>query len=170
MMTSKKIFALSAEVSATFAAVAYLIFSFIIPEDALLLALFCGVGFYVLLAGYMLIHSAVVGKRYEKAEKNITSPVRYKANGNFMIGDGGQTINGNIYFCDETVVFAALETKPYAAEEIYYNEIEMFSYDDSHFSFFVKDGRVFYVMVPYASEIVDILEEKGILSRADGMP
>ena len=168
MTKMKLIFLLSAVFGVVAAVAAYLIFSFIIPEDALLLALFCGVGCYVLLAGYMLIHSAVVNKRYEKAEKNITSPVRCKANGNVLqFGEDGRTVNGNIYFCDETVIFAMLETRPYEVQEFYYDEIERFSYDDSHFLIVLKDGRVIYAMVPYASEIIDFLVEKDLFARVE---
>lgn len=167
MMTTKKIFALSAGFSVAFAAAAYLIFAFILPEDALKLALFCGLILYVLLAVYMLIHSAVVGKRYEKAEKNITSPVLYKANGNFQLGEDGKVANGNIYFCDDMVVFAALESKPYAAEGLCYDEIEGVSCDELHFTFYAKNGRVYFITVPNAPEIAKILEEKGLLTRAE---
>ena len=46
----------------------------------------------------------------EVFEKEITSPVFYKTNGNFNLGNG-KVKNGNIYFCEAGIVCVSLEEK-----------------------------------------------------------
>ena len=47
-------------------------------------------------------------KAAAKLEKEIVSPIFYKTNGNFNLGNG-KIKNGNIYFCEAGIVCVCLE-------------------------------------------------------------
>ncbi len=59
---------------------------FIIPGDAMLISLFSGCSFSLLLYLYLIFYRNCLNKKYDKAEKDILSPVFYKTNGNFNLG------------------------------------------------------------------------------------
>ena len=97
---------------------------------------------------------------YEKFEKEITSPIFYKTNGNFYLG-GSDIKNGNIYFCEDGIVCVCLEEKPYTLDEILLQNIDHYTYTFTQLNVFTNDGRLFVITVPKADEIMDILMRKG---------
>ena len=98
-------------------------------------------------------------KRYLNFEKEITSPVFYKTNGNFNLGNG-KVKNGNIYFCEAGIVCVCLEEKPYTLDKILLPNIERFQYDDFHLNIFTNDDRLFVISTPDAKNVISILKEK----------
>ena len=98
-------------------------------------------------------------KKYEKFEKEITSPVFYKTNGNFNLGSG-KAKNGNIYFCEEGIVCICLDEKPYTLDEILLQDIDHYQFDDIHLNIFTKDGRLFVVTLPDAQNVIKMVKEK----------
>ena len=123
------------------------------------LAVASGLLFALLLFPFLVGYEKVIDKRYAKIEKEITSPIFYKTNGNFNLGNG-KVKNGNIYFCEAGIVCVCLEEKPYTLDEILLQDIERYQFDNIHLNIFAKDGRVFVLTTPDAAKIIDILRQK----------
>ena len=71
----------------------YLILLFILPEEALTLAVAAGGGCGLLLYAYLVIHATRMGKRYAEFEKTLPSAALCQTNGNFRM-DNGRVRNG----------------------------------------------------------------------------
>ena len=154
---------LSAFCGLLFGFMGYFVMRWVVPELALPLAAACGFLFAVLLYGYLAVHNWLVAKRYADFEKGITSPVFYKTNGNFDLGNG-KVKNGNIYFCEAGIVCVSLEEMPYTLDEILLPDIDSYQCDDIHLNIFANDGRVFVITMPDVRKVMDILLEKGWIS------
>ncbi|MBR5473305.1 MAG: hypothetical protein IKU82_04890 [Clostridia bacterium] len=122
-------------------------------------SIWCAFMFGNVLFAFFLIYEKIMNKRYAKFEKVITSPVFYKTNGNFNLGNG-KIKNGNIYFCEAGIVCVCLEEKPYTLDEISLEDIEYYQFDNIHLNIFSKDGRLFIITIPDAKKVIDILKEK----------
>lgn len=138
----------------------YFVLNFLDMDQPFPLAVFSGVLFALLVFPVLVVHGKMLDKRFAEFEKEITSPIFYKANGNFNLGNG-KVKNGNIYFCEAGIVCASLEKKPYSAEEILVQEIEGFQFDNIHLNIIAKDGRVFVITTPDAPKIIETLRQKG---------
>lgn len=124
-----------------------------------LVSLLGGLLFCLSIYVFFLVYGAILEKKYAKFEKNITSPIFYKTNGNFNLGNG-KLKNGNIYFCESGIVCVCLEEKPYTLDEILLQDIEKYQIDTIHLNIFAKDGRVFVITTPDADMIKNVLKEK----------
>ena len=123
------------------------------------LAAACGLLFALLLFPVLVVYGYIMDKRYTRFEKEITSPIFYKTNGNFNLGDG-KIKNGNIYFCEAGIVCVCLEDRPYSLDEILLQDIERYQFDNIHLNIFAKDGRIFVITLPDAKKIIEVLREK----------
>ena len=101
-------------------------------------------------------------KRYAEFEKEITSPILYKTNGNFNLGNN-KVRNGNIYVCEERIICAFLEEKPYTVDEISLSSIERFQCDGFHLNIITNNNRLFLISIPDAENIINILKEKDLI-------
>lgn len=129
-------------------------------SEALIYSVFAGVGFAALLFIYLIIEKKYVDKRYAEIEKFINSPVFLKTNGNFDLGN--KVKNGNIYFCEESIIFISLDSKPYAIEEVHVSNIEKFEYDSvTKINIYTKDYRLFKIMTGDVPKIIDVLKSRG---------
>ena len=129
-------------------------------SEALIYSVFAGILFALLLFIFLLLEEKYVNKKYTEVEKLITSPVFLKANGNFDLGNTVKS--GNIYFCEESIVFISLDAKPYAVEEIHVSNIEKFEYDAvMKINIYTKDYRLFKIMTSDVPVIIDVLENRG---------
>ena len=108
---------------AFFGIMTFLICIFILPEEALGLSLMTGVLFALFLFPALIYDEKKT--KYLKLEKEIISAVFYKANGNFNLGKSVR--NGNIYFCENGIIFASFDQKPFAVEEVLLPFIENMS-------------------------------------------
>lgn len=152
-----KIF-LSVFCGALFGIMTFLICIFILPEEALGLALMTGVLFALFLFPVLIYDEKKTNKKYLKLEKEIESVVFYKANGNFNLG---KTVrNGNIYFCENGIIFASFDAKPFAVEEVLIPFIEKYEFDDIHINIYTKDERKFLITTADAKEILKVLKDK----------
>ena len=134
-------------------------------DQSFQLAVISGLLFALLLFPVLVVYGNIMDKRYAKFEKEITSPIFYKTNGNFNLGNG-KVKNGNVYFCEDGIVCVCLEDKPYTLDEILLQNIDHYTYTFSQLSVFTNDGRLFVITVPKADEIIDLLIRKGwILPR-----
>ena len=134
-------------------------------DQSFQLAVISGLLFALLLFPVLIVYGNIVDKRYTEFEKEITSPVFYKTNGNFNLGNS-KVKNGNIYFCEAGIVCVCLEEKPYTLDEILLQNIDHYTYTFSQLNVFTNDGRLFVITVPKADEIIDLLIRKGwILPR-----
>jgi len=124
------------------------------------LAVISGLLFALLLFPVLIVYGNIMDKRYTEFEKEITSPVFYKTNGNFNLGNS-KVKNGNIYFCEAGIVCVCLEEKPYTLDEILLQNIDHYTYTFSQLNVFTNDGRLFVITVPKADEIIDLLIRKG---------
>ena len=151
---------LSAITGFFFGLITYLVLRCIEESDALILAVISGLLVYLLLFPFLIIYGKVLDKRYAKFEQEITSPIFYKTNGNFNLGNG-KVKNGNIYFCESGIVCVCLEEKPYTLDEILLQNIDHYTYTFTQLNVFTNDGRLFVITVPKADEIIDLLMRKG---------
>ena len=129
-------------------------------DQSFQLAVISGLLFALLLFPVLIVYGNIMDKRYTEFEKEITSPVFYKTNGNFNLGNG-KVKNGNIYFCEAGIVCVCLEEKPYTLDEILLQNIDHYTYTFSQLNVFTNDGRLFVITVPRADEIIDLLMRKG---------
>ena len=123
------------------------------------LAVLSGLLFALLLFPVLVVYGNIMDKRYAKFEKEIISPIFYKANANFYLG-GSDVKNGNIYFCEDGIVRVCLENKPYTKDEILLQNIDHFRYTPTQLSIFTNDERIFVITLARTDEIVDILIQK----------
>ena len=150
---------LSAITGFFFGLITYFLLQYLEMDDALLIAVFGGVLFYILLFVFLLVYGKVMDKKYAEFEKEITSPIFYKTNGNFNLGNG-KVKNGNIYFCEAGIVCLCLDEKPYTLDEILLQDIDRYQFDDIHLIIFAKDGRLFVITLPDAKNVIKTLNEK----------
>ena len=97
-------------------------------------------------------------KKYAKLEKEIKSPIFYQTEGVFHLGN--KVKNGNIYFCEEGIVLASLDEKPYACDEILISNIEKYEFGKAQMSIYTKDGRAFLISMPNAEIVLNELKSK----------
>ena len=119
-----------------------------------------GLLFALLLFPVLVVYGNIMDKRYAKFEKEITSPIFYKTNGNFNLGNG-KVKNGNVYFCEAGIVCVCLEEKPYTLDEILLQNINHYTYTFSELNIFTNAGRLFVITVSRADKIIDLLMRKG---------
>ena len=150
---------LSAITGFFFGLITYFLLQHLEMDDALLIAVFGGLLFYILLFVFLLVYGKVMDKKYAEFEKEITSPIFYKTNGNFNLGNG-KVKNGNIYFCEAGIVCLCLDEKPYTLDEILLQDVNRYQFDDIHLNIFTKDGRLFVITLPDAKNVIKTLKEK----------
>ena len=150
---------LSAITGFFFGLITYFLLQYLQMDDALLISGLGGFLFYILLFVFLLVYGKIMDKKYAEFEKEITSPIFYKTNGNFNLGNG-KVKNGNIYFCEAGIVCLCLDEKPYALDEILVQDIDYYQFDDIHLNIFTKDGRLFVITLPDAKNIIKVLNEK----------
>ena len=148
-----------------FALIGYFVLLLLDIDQPFQLAVICGLLFALLLFPVLVVYQNIMDKRYAKFEKEITSPIFYKTNGNFNLGNG-KVKNGNIYFCEAGIVCVCLEEKPYSLDEILIQNIAHFSYTFTQLNIITNDNRLFVITAPKVDEIIDIITRKGwILPR-----
>ncbi|MDD6915695.1 MAG: hypothetical protein PUJ07_05430 [Eubacteriales bacterium] len=150
---------LSATTGFFFGLFTYLVLQYLEMEDALLISVFGGLLFYLLLFIFFLVYGKMMDKKYAEFEKEITSPIFYKTNGNFNLGNG-KVKNGNIYFCEAGIVCLCLDEKPYTLDEILLQDVDHYQFDDIHLNIFTKDERVFVITLSDAKNVIKTLREK----------
>lgn len=151
---------LSAFTGFLFGLIGYFVLLLLDIDQPFQLAALSGLLFALLLFPILVVYGNIMDKRYEKFEKEITSPIFYKTNGNFNLGNG-KVKNGNIYFCEAGIVCVCLEEKPYTLDEILLQNIDHYTYTFTQLNIFTNDDRLFVITVPKADEIIDILIRKG---------
>ena len=151
---------LSAFTGFFFGLIGYFVLLLLDIDQPFQLAALSGLLFALLLLPVLVVYGNIMDKRYAKFEKEITSPIFYKTNGNFNLGNG-KVKNGNVYFCETGIICVSLEEKPYTLDEILLQNIDHYTYTFSQLNVFTNDGRLFVITVPRADEIIDLLMRKG---------
>lgn len=151
---------LSAFTGFLFGLIGYFVLLLLDIDQPFQLAALSGLLFALLLFPVLVVYGNIMDKRYAKFEKEISSPIFYKTNGNFNLGNG-KVKNGNVYFCEAGIVCICLEEKPYTLDEILLQNIDHYTYTFSELNVFTNDGRLFVITVPRADEIIDLLIRKG---------
>ena len=141
-----------------FALLAYLLLRSIIPEAAVTLSVSAGFLFGSMLFLALLVHDKWMNRTYSKFEAKIQSRIFFKTSGNFNLG--GIVRNGRIYFCDDGIVCASLDEKPWAVETVLLQRIERYAFDHIHINIYVDDGRVFLITTSDAPKILEILKKR----------
>ena len=141
-----------------FGLIGYFVLLLLYIDQPFQLAALSGLLFALLLFPVLVIYGQIMDKRYAKFEKEITSPIFCKTNGNFNLGNG-KVKNGNIYFCEAGIVCVCLEEKPYTLDEILLQDIERYQFDNIHLNIFAKDGRFFVITLPDAQKIMEVLRD-----------
>ena len=143
-----------------FGLIAYFVLLLLDIDQPFHLAVLSGLLFALLLFPVLVVYGSIMDKRYAKFEKEITSPIFYKTNGNFNLGNG-KVKNGNVYFCEDGIICVCLEEKPYTLDEILLQNIDHYTYTFSELNVFTNDERLFVITAPRADEIIDLLMRKG---------
>ena len=151
---------LSALMGFLFGLLGYFVLLLLGIDQSFQFAVISGLLFALLLFPVLIVYGNIMDKRYAKFEQEITSPIFYKTNGNFNLGNG-KVKNGNVYFCEAGIVCVCLEEKPYTLDEILLQNIDHYTYTFSQLNIFTNDGRLFVITVPKADEIIDLLMRKG---------
>ena len=151
---------LSAFTGFLFGLIGYFVLLLLDIDQPFQLAALSGLLFALLLFPVLVVYGNIMDKRYAKFEKEITSPIFYKTNGNFNLGNG-KVKNGNVYFCEDGIVCVCLEEKPYTLDEILLQNIDHYTYTFTQLNIFTNDDRLFVITVPKVDEIIDILMRKG---------
>ena len=151
---------LSAFVGFLFGLIGYFVLLLLDIDQPFQLAVLSGLLLALLLFPVLIFYGNVMNKRYAKFENEITSPIFYKTNGNFNLGNG-KNKNGNIYFCEAGIVCVCLEEKPYTLDEILLQNIDHYTYTFTQLNIFTNDDRLFVITAPKVDEIIDILIRKG---------
>ena len=151
---------LSAFMGFFFGLIGYFVLLLLDIDQPLQYAAFSGLLSALLLFFVLIAYQNIMDKRYAKFEKEITSPIFYKTNGNFNLGNG-KVKNGNIYFCEAGIVCVCLEEKPYTLDEILLQNIDHYTYTFSQLNIYTNDGKLFVITVPKADVIIDLLMRKG---------
>ena len=138
--------------------IGFVIFLLLGIDQPFLLAVISGLLFALVLFSVLVVYGYITDKRYAEFEKEITSPVFYKTNANFNLGNG-KVKNGNVYFCEAGVVCVCLEDKPYSLDKILLQDIERYQFDNIHLNIFIKDGSVFVLTTPDAAKIIEALRQ-----------
>ena len=150
---------LSAITGFFFGLITFFLLQYLEMDNALLISVFAGLLFYILLFVFLLVYGKIMDKKYAEFEKEITSPIFYKTNGNFNLGNG-KVKNGNVYFCEAGIVCLCLDEKPYTLDEILLQDVDRYQFDDIHLNIFTKDGRLFVITLPDAKNVIKTLKEK----------
>ena len=151
---------LSAFTGFLFGLIGYFVLFLLDINQPFQLAALSGLLSALLLFPVLVVYGNIMDKRYAKFEKEITSPIFYKTNGNFNLGNG-KVKNGNVYFCEAGIVCVCLEEKPYTLDEILLQNIDHYTYTFTQLNIFTNDDRLFVITVPKVDEIIDILMRKG---------
>ena len=155
----KKHWILSAVCGVMFAIPTFLILIFIMPEYALRLAVVAGLAFMLLLFPFLVISEHIMSKKYAKFETTLTAPVLYQTNGNIRLGK--KVKNGNLYFCENGVVFASLEEKPHVIHRLLFKDIEKCEFVFIHVNIHMNNGKIYQYQIPDVPQAQETLEEKG---------
>ena len=150
---------LSAITGFFFGLITYSLLQYLEMDDALSVSVVGGLLVCILLFVFLLVCAKIMVKKYAEFEKEITSSIFYKTNGNFNLGNG-KVKNGNIYFCEAGIVCLCLDEKPYTLDEILLQDIDHYQFDDIHLNIFTKDGRLFVITLPDAKNVIKTLNEK----------
>ncbi len=150
---------LSAFTGFLFGLIGYFVLLLLDIDQSFQLAALSGLLFALLMFSVLIVYGNIMDKRYAKFEKEISSPIFYKTNGNFNLGNG-KIKNGRIYFCKGSIVFVSLEEKPYIMEEIPRSSIAKIQCDNIHFNVITCDNLVYIITMPDARVVFKKLKEK----------
>lgn len=151
---------LSAITACGFGLIGYLVLICLGIDHAFFFAVISGLLFYLLLFPVLILYERAMQRKYAAFEKQITSPIFYRTNGNFHLSSG-KIKNGNIYFCEAGIVCVCLEEKPHALDTILLQNIDRCILSLTQLNVYTNDGRLFIITVPKADELSGILIEKG---------
>ena len=150
---------LSVFFGAMFAIPTFLIIIFIMPEVALPLSIAAGLFSTLMMFLFLVIYERILNRKFAKFEATIASPILYKTNGNIHFGK--KVKNGNLYFCENGVVFASLEEKPHVIHRLLLENIKMWEFVFIHVNIHMKDGKIYQYQIPDVPQAQKTLEEKG---------
>lgn len=120
---------------------------------------FSGVLFALLLFPCLLLIRKREERKYAEIEKQISSPVFYKTNGNFDLGQ--KVRNGNIYFCEAGIVLVSLDTSPSIVEKLPISDIERYTFESVRLTIQTKDGRMYCISAADIAGIRNALKNNG---------
>lgn len=138
----------------------YLVLRCLNVDHALFFAVLFALLFYLIMVPALILYKKAMLRKYASFEKQITSPIFYRTNGNFHLINGNIK-NGNIYFCEAGIVCVCLEEKPHALDTILVQDIDRCVFSMTSLTIDTIDGRRFVISVPETERLKAILIEKG---------
>lgn len=134
-------------------------FTYAGADIGLSLSLLIGLFFSAALFLAFHLNEKNMEKKYRQLEESIESPIFYKANGNYNLGHTVR--NGNIYFCDDGILFALLDGKTPILDELPTHRIDSFQFEFPRLFINTVEGDKYIISTEQVNEIHVALIEKG---------
>ncbi len=138
----------------------YFVLLYLKTDNASMLSIMAGMLFGVLLFSFLFVYGKILDKRYAEYEKDRTSPVIYKTNGNFRLPNG-KIRNANIYFCEDGISLISVDETPQIIEEIPMCNIYKLQCVDFYCNIHTHDGKLLAVTIPDIKTVSEKLSENG---------
>ena len=119
----------------------YIVLHLLHVNNAGLWTVIAACGLMLLLYPILRISGHRTNQKYAAFEAGFKAPFFHRMNANIRFG--GSLRNGNLYFCESSIILASLDEKPTLIEELPLEQIERFTFEDIHMEIHVRDGRVF---------------------------
>ena len=127
------------------------------PDIAIRLGLLAFAVVALALHVLLSVTEARMNKQYAKIERTLQSPVIYQTIANFNLGR--DVVNGKVYLCRNSIVFATIDRTPYAVQQIPSDQLARYEQDEIHLRLFTKDGKEYHLVLPDAPELAQVIRE-----------
>ena len=165
-MTYKSYAIVSSIVGILFGIASFIIFMFIFPDDALLLALLTGLLTVVMCFPVLIIMQKLGDLKYRKIEKDIKSEIIHAIHANVMTG--GKTIYAKVYFTDMGIIFAAFEKKKLLLDRIYFKDMAKVVTDGAvSLEIQMKNSSVFRLLSAGVGDVMPLLKKHSAYIQND---
>lgn len=140
-----------------FGSATVLILLFITPEIAWPVGLLTMAFFSVSLHVVLSVSEARMNKRFAEIERVLPALVLYQTVAHF--NQGKDAIAGKVYLCQDAIVFALLDRKPYTLQMISADQLWRYELIEYVLHLYTNDGREYHLMLPDATEFICKIKE-----------
>lgn len=165
-MTYRSYAIVSTIVGILFGIASFIIFMFIFPDDAPLLALLTGLLTVIMCFPTLIIMQKLDDLKYRKIENDIKSEIIHSIHANVMTG--AKTIYAKVYFTDSAIIFAAVEKKQLLVDRICFSDMAKVVTDGSvSLEIQMKNSSVFRLLSAGVSEVMPLLKKHSAYIQND---
>ena len=157
-MTYRSYAIVSTIVGILFGIASFIIYMFIFPDAAPLLALLTGLLTVIMCFPTLIIMQKLDDLKYRKIENDIKSEIIHSIHANVMTG--AKTIYAKVYFTDSAIIFAAVEKKQLLVDRICFSDMAKVVTDGSvSLEIQMKNSSVFRLLSAGVSEVMPLLKK-----------